>query len=271
MRLTSVSRGKVGWLLRHPGFKRAPLRVLAGVARWELVRLRGQETTLRLANGEAITVAPDDGVGRGIAYFGQHDRQIAELVGKVLRPGDRFVDAGANVGSMTLWAAPLVGAGGKVIAFEPNPETARRLTRNAARFPWIDVRGEALGATDGQARFAIRADSARSGLADGSGEPGTITVPLRRLDGLLDAPVRLLKVDAEGHDDTVLEGAQGLLRRGAVDYVVAEAAERRAETTALLASCGYTLKGVLPSGDLVEPDFPAATDVLAVGQGLPLP
>ena len=39
-----------------------------------------------------------------------------------LRPGDNFIDGGANIGLYTILAASLVGNNGKVVAFEPSPE-----------------------------------------------------------------------------------------------------------------------------------------------------
>jgi FkbM family methyltransferase len=48
---------------------------------------------------------------------------------RILKPGDLFVDVGANVGAYTLWA---IDCEARVIAVEPNAETAERLRRNIA-------------------------------------------------------------------------------------------------------------------------------------------
>ena len=70
-----------------------------------------------------------------------------ELVRAILRPGDVFVDGGANIGLFSLVAASRVGPAGRVLAFEPASSTRAQLSRNVTlnRFDWIDVRPEALG------------------------------------------------------------------------------------------------------------------------------
>ena len=58
--------------------------------------------------------------------FGSYEKHFAELFGYLVRPGDRCVDVGANVGVHTVRLARLVGAGGEVIAIEPDPDVVQR-------------------------------------------------------------------------------------------------------------------------------------------------
>lgn len=130
-----------------------------------------------------------------------------------------FVDVGANVGEWTLALARL-RPGLKGVAFEPNPETARRLRENLAAggLSSCEVIEAAAGAAEGRAGFfaetafgetssfyaaALRTDAER------------IEVAVKSLDDVLSArgvaQVDLLKIDAEGHDFAVLQGAQAYL------------------------------------------------------------
>jgi FkbM family methyltransferase len=59
-----------------------------------------------------------------------YDRRAIATVKRCVRPGDVFLDLGANVGYYSLIAAKLVGVGGKVVAVEPDPENFARLCRN---------------------------------------------------------------------------------------------------------------------------------------------
>src|ERR1700761_3179844 len=58
--------------------------------------------------------------------FGGYEPHFAELFGHLVRPGDRCVDVGANVGVHTVRLARLAGRDGEVIAIEADPDAVRR-------------------------------------------------------------------------------------------------------------------------------------------------
>jgi FkbM family methyltransferase len=136
-----------------------------------------------------------------------------------LRAGDTVIDAGANVGSLALLAATIVGESGRVLAVEPHPRIFGFLRHNLALNRAVNVRAEntALGEAPGELSFSdTRADDENSVQRSGSG----IRVPVTTLD-LLAAdlgPVALLKIDVEGFEIAVLHGATGVLRRTACVY-----------------------------------------------------
>lgn len=133
------------------------------------------------------------------------------------------LDVGANVGRFGL-ALRRLGYGGRIVSFEPVSATYERLARTASGDPRWDAHRMALGAADGEAQMrtfpghenatlARLGDFAREWLPSALKEEGAETVPLRRLDSLLaegrvtlDGPA-FLKVDAEGYDWQVVEGA----------------------------------------------------------------
>ena len=146
-------------------------------------------------------------------------------------PGANFIDVGANLGYFTCLMAKLAAPGGRVVAIEPDPANRRLLEHNVIRnrLANVVVHGCAAGAREGVARMGIYkpANRGRHSLIDLESCREFREVPVRRLDDLLrDAPVSswaLMKVDVEGYESLVFEGAEETLARTemlAVEYSV---------------------------------------------------
>lgn len=128
--------------------------------------------------------------------------------------GDALYDIGANVGFHSLTGSLYFEA---THAFEPTPQTLRRLRRNVDlnRACRVTVHGVGLSSHDGEARLSL--DDAHPGansLVSPPGAPrgGVVDVPVFRLDSYrrahaLPAP-SLIKIDVEGHECEVLAGAE---------------------------------------------------------------
>lgn len=198
--------------------------------------------------------------------FGMSDETELALLHRLVRPGDAVVDAGANIGLYTLTAARLA-APGVVHAFEPEPRTAERLRRNVELNGLTNVHVEqcALGAAEGIS-YLRAPDPLEPGLATIIDDGATIAkVRVRTLDEYAAANgiegIALLKIDVEGAEAQVLEGAGGLLDRAAVDAVLVEVLAGRTDALRLLANRGFMLERVLPADapELLAPCTPAAT------------
>jgi FkbM family methyltransferase len=142
-----------------------------------------------------------------------------------LRPNDVVIDVGANIGFFTLISSILVGKYGKVYAIEAHPRTYKYLQGNIALNGIENVRtlNFALGNRSGIVRLSDRkSDDANLVITDDSG----ITVPIRRLDeiGIEDSSISLLKIDVEGYEMFVLEGAEHTLQK--VQCIYFESIER---------------------------------------------
>lgn len=142
------------------------------------------------------------------------------------------LDVGANQGQFGLELRDLGYAGG-IVSFEPLAAAHGQLLQNAGRDPaWRVAERMALGSEDGEIDIHVSANSVSSsvlpmldshlGSAPDSAYVGVERVPLRRLDSVampyfeVDSRV-LLKIDTQGFEDRVLEGASGLFDRiGAV-------------------------------------------------------
>jgi len=197
------------------------------------------------------------------------------FVQKFLRPGMTVVDVGAHHGLYTLLAAKRVGRRGKVIAFEPSQRERRRLLRHVRlNGCWnVVVKGCALGSEAGEADLFVvegRQDWCNSLRPPAVNEQTeTIRVGVGRLDDAMHtlgvAEVDFLKLDAEGAELSVLEGAGELLRGASRPVILAEVQEirtrpwgyRAGEIIEFLARENYCWFAVKADGSLQ----PAATDV----------
>jgi len=174
---------------------------------------------------------------RSLYWLGKlHERELDNFLRCVLRPGDHFVDIGANFGHMSALAAGLVGSDGSVTAFEPHPDLARMVHEflRAEVGHWVTVHPVALGDTPRSVTLRVQGDAlSRSNVgqfgddetAESHGFMQAITVPQVRADGLLNSLPELgivvAKIDVEGHEPAVLRGMQEVLR-SRVDAVVVE-------------------------------------------------
>lgn len=135
-----------------------------------------------------------------------------EFFRRYLIPGDTVIDVGANIGHLALTASILVGQKGKVYAIEAHPRIFRYLESNIGlnRVKNLEAINKAIGNAVGHVHFSdIRSDDQNSVILDRVG----IDVPVSRLDDLLISatPIALMKVDVEGFEKFVFEGAKTTL------------------------------------------------------------
>lgn len=151
-------------------------------------------------------------------------------------------DIGANVGYYSILAAVLVGSGGKVVAFEPLPRNVHFLRRHVAlnHLEQVEVIEAAVSAQGGEAAFDLGASDAMGHLAT----EGGITVKMVSLDELFAEgklpPPNFMKVDVEGSEALVLEGATNLLRQfRPILFLDTHNREAHAGTLSILTELGY--------------------------------
>jgi FkbM family methyltransferase len=194
---------------------------------------------------------------------GTYEREQTALFEQMLRPGDTVLDVGANVGYYTLLAAVLVGEHGRVHAFEPEPRNAGFLRRHAAinRCRNVTVQQAAVSDRAGTARFDFGSGSGTGHLADA----GAIEVRTLRLDdycaehGL--APTAI-KIDVEGAEMSVLQGARETLRRHLPAlFLSTHGPEVHRASLDFLRGMGYRVAPILGG------DVETTTEVLATPRG----
>lgn len=161
-------------------------------------------------------------------FLGEIEPETADLLDRTIRPGWVCIDAGANIGLLSLVMARATGPAGAVYAFEPNPEIRPRLDANIRLNGAAQVRIEeiCLGSTNRAVDFYVP-DTLVSNVGQASiyldhhpelGERvRRISVPMVRLDDYVAShaltSVHLLKIDVEGGEIDLLRGATETLGR----------------------------------------------------------
>jgi len=151
-----------------------------------------------------------------ISRHGAYEPETTRLLTRLLAPGDTFVDVGANNGYFALIAGRCVGAGGTVVAIEPNPAAVERLARNVALnelATTIRILPIAVGESDGEGSLYVSTfEDGWTSLVPFRGSKPPVSVRVAMLDHLL-APCDslVLKVDTEGTELHVVRGMSLLL------------------------------------------------------------
>ena len=164
-----------------------------------------------LKDGVRIVVPDDLHVMTTFILEEQGDWFEDELpfVRKLVGPGDKVVDIGANFGTYTLSMAARVGETGSVVAFEPASSTAEFLRKSVALngFSWVRVEQVALADKEGDLELSIGASPELNQLGRGSGKFEVVKVrTLANYEADLEG-TSFIKLDAEGAEVAILQGS----------------------------------------------------------------
>jgi FkbM family methyltransferase len=142
---------------------------------------------------------------------GRWQADMTDLLPRLLRPGMTVVDAGANVGYVSVQAAKLVGSGGRVYSIEADPANVAILRANLWRNGCANAEVLPVAAWSERAELNLNVVP-EGGVCShvSSGPPVGSTVTAYRLDELIERRVDYLKIDCEGTDHLVLRGASKL-------------------------------------------------------------
>lgn len=205
---------------------------------------------------------------RNIFLADVYEAGLTRFVASVLRPGDVFVDVGANIGYYTLVAASLVGGSGRVIACEPEEQNFTLLQANVETNQYRQVRLLQTAVGDKAGTVTLHVNPLNRGgnsvLPFMKYKTGTHSynreqmeqkyggdtleqkVEMRTLDDILEAEhissVRVMKIDVEGFEEAVFKGMEKMLERKSVEYILCEIGSGSARSVILeiMKSIGYT-------------------------------
>ncbi len=189
-------------------------------------------------------------------FLGEHKRDLAFALSlSMVFEGATVLDIGANVGMWSLCAARRTGNSGVVHAFEPEAANFQRLNENVRlnRFANVICQRRAVGDREGTATFysAVHGNCGAAGLKPRAGVDEPHQVEITTVDRYCEmegiGQVHLIKVDVEGAESLVFQGARGLLNsEGApavlfetCDSVAAGFASSSSQVKRQLESCGY--------------------------------
>jgi len=177
----------------------------------------GFNTLSRCRHGWMLYHTADHYVGCSLHKYGEFSQGEVDIFAQLLGPGNVVVEAGANFGAHTVAMAQMVGPQGAIYAFEPQRLVYQVLTANIAlnSLPNVFTMHAGLGAQDGSVRVPIL-DPAHGHNFGGfsiGGHPHGEEVPLLTVDSMRLAQCRMIKVDVEGMEYEVLEGARETIAR----------------------------------------------------------
>lgn len=224
-----------------------------------------------IITGDAVTMQKIKYLYRAFRYRYLLDKNELSFVVGNLKPGDTAVDVGCHKGAYTYWMRRAVGDTGQCFAFEPQGNLFNYLSTIPALFGWNNVTLENLGVSSavGQAELSVpenrRGSSPSASLnatafgSDGSKEPARTLINITTLDdyfGAISKKPALLKIDVEGHEFSVLQGARNLLAT-AKPKVLMECEQRHlgnnsmADVFSFMLELGYD--GYFLEGDVRQP------------------
>lgn len=207
----SAARRMVCHVIMHPANRTHRLRSLVSAVEFQVTgRLFGRRKLVPIGNHSRIWA--DVHNGASFKAFCGNPPDWNEMLAwrKLLKPGDIFVDVGANVGSYTLWAADL---GAEVIAIEPDSDSIPRLLENIDLNGYqVEVLRVALGSEPGS-MLLTRGLGANHFLFGSELNTDSQPVEVGTLDRVIgDRTAVGVKIDVEGAELLVLQGAEAALR-----------------------------------------------------------
>jgi len=183
-----------------------------------------------------------------------------KFVRRLLKPGQKVIDIGANYGVYTLSMARAVGPSGRVWTFEPASDTARLLADGIAvnRFAQVVLERSALSSTCGTARLSVNENSELNALIPGhSPSTASETVPVLTLDECMERhgwrDIAFMKIDAEGEEANILRGGKRFFAELSplVQYEVKAGSDLHMELVQDFADFGYDSYRLVPGLDLL--------------------
>jgi len=201
-----------------------------------LFRVQRREVGVRAGT---FLVDPVSNLGAELIRTGEYEPPMTRRLATSLGAGMTFVDVGANEGYFTVVASSLVGTSGHVVSIEPQRRAVGILATNLRlnRCSNVDVVQAAVGDATGSLVIHLM-PSVNTGASSAS---RPVRYPTRRervrqakLDDLLPSlsvdTVDVMKIDVEGYESRVIDGARDLFRRGVVRHVALELHPRQLRT-----------------------------------------
>jgi FkbM family methyltransferase len=170
-----------------------------------------------LSDGKTVAVDLRDRIQR-LMWGGAYEPHVKKCLTSLLHPGDTFIDVGGHIGFFSLIASSLVGPSGKVYAFEANSDLFQKLQANASEHPWLVPSSRAVWNKSGPVSFSNPQQPGETGwgkLAAVRNDGNVVTITAVTLDdwhaSVQFPAIRAIKIDAEGSEPFILEGASSLI------------------------------------------------------------
>jgi FkbM family methyltransferase len=213
----------IRFLSQHPLLRGRPWLGFGRFLWWQgISRLRPGRHRYDWIGGSRLWLQRGWGGLTGNYYAGLHEFEDMAFLLHLLRPDDRFVDVGANMGSYTVLARGVCQA--CTVSYEPVPVTFQRLQDNLQLNNALDERSRLVNAAVGSAPGTLRMSEGQDAMnhVARADEAAALEVPVVTLDEDLFATPLLMKVDVEGFETEVFRGAQRHLANPALRAIIVE-------------------------------------------------
>lgn len=184
--------------------------------------------------GFTLRAIANDMIGNRLYFDRTYQPELVACLLQMIRPGTTVVDAGANIGILTVLMAEQVGANGRVIAIEPGERTFACLKHNVESTGFhgrVTAMAAALGESDGTGFYCMSESDGCCNyggsrvLAHAASEKAP-AVPVRSLDSIWEQygrpPIDIIKMDIEGAEPAALRGASRLFHESPPKACVVE-------------------------------------------------
>lgn len=214
------------FLKNHPLAKSNLLWAYWRYLKWQLLsRLHKSPFEYSFIEGTKLLVKKGMTGATGNIYAGLHEFNDMAFLLHLLRTEDMFADVGANIGSYTILASGVVGA--RSVAFEPVPSTFYFLKKNVEINKIENISlpyNLGVGKEKGVLKFTNSYDTINHVIVGNETDITTIDVDIVNLNDFFQSkqvPV-LMKIDVEGFEKCVLDGANDVLQNTALKALIVE-------------------------------------------------
>ncbi|MEJ7610056.1 MAG: FkbM family methyltransferase [Ferruginibacter sp.] len=228
------------FLFRSPYNKKHPFFAICRFVEWKFIKLfKLTDYKKKVWGDRYLFLNYDSFQSMWVMYNWIVDWEEFNLIKDLVRRNDHCLDIGANMGFYTIWLSKFTE---KTISFEPDNKNFQRLSSNIRLngLTHSTALNIAVGTDEGPVNFTNNRDGENHISLSGNTDTGT--VQCRRLDNVLTehdiTRVRYMKIDVEGFELAVLEGANDLLREKRVDII-------QVEINAALVNSGASVTGLL--------------------------
>ncbi len=180
----------------------------------------GFNSLVKAKYGYVLFNKNDQFVGKSIELYGEFSNGEMDFFKQIVKPDHTVVEVGANIGSLTLPIAQLVGNKGKVIAFEPQRIVFQTLCANIAlnSIENTECYNLAVGYQERYIDVPVfdpKQNTNFGGVSLLTNQNNTESVPIVKLDSFLQNQqnIHFIKIDVEGMEIHVLEGARNLIKQ----------------------------------------------------------
>lgn len=235
---------------------RAPFdRGKGRIAKWMYRHFRAPQTPIiaHITSGVQVELYPWLWADFCTYAIGSPEPYIVAYFRSILHPDSIVFDIGAYIGVYTFVAREILETG-MIHAFEPNPESAKRIEEAIERndVSRIQLNNLALGDYIGKVQFSVNLTPVQSSIHHHPSQGGPVEIPITTLDQYCSereiGRIDLLKIDVEGAELMVLRGAEKMIEMVS-PLIIAELHKREsrrfgytvAETIQFLSDAGYSL------------------------------